>query len=171
MVESLEPGTHLSTQRLGYRHHGLYVGEGRVLHYRGLHGLGRRGPVEEVSLACFARGRGFSVVPPHDTARFEGHEAVERARSRLGEDRCRLLSNNCEHFVTWCLSGRPRSAQIEAWQARIDYVRVVLRQALGRLIKPSQHQPGEPSSICRPSAPSERMIVAAWQTSDNAIGG
>jgi hypothetical protein len=167
MVESLQPGTHLSTQRLGYRHHGLYAGEGRVLHYGGLHRFGRRGPVEEVSLARFARGRGFNVVPNHDTARFKGHEAVERARTRLGEDDYRLLSNNCEHFVTWCLSGEPRSAQIELWRARIDHVRVALRRAVGRLVQATQRQPEELASMGRASAQSEPTIVTGWKTSEN----
>src|SRR5262245_59687729 len=41
---------HLVTPRALYTHHGIYVGNGRVIHYAGLaHGL-RRGPVEEVSL-------------------------------------------------------------------------------------------------------------------------
>jgi len=36
-----------------------------------------------------------------------------RARSRLGENDYRLLTNNCEHFYNWCLSGVSRSAQVE----------------------------------------------------------
>jgi hypothetical protein len=50
-------GAHLVTPRRGYTHHGIYVGRGRVVQYGGLsHGL-RRGPVEEVALLQFARGR------------------------------------------------------------------------------------------------------------------
>jgi Lecithin retinol acyltransferase len=126
MNETLSPGTHLTTPRLGYRHHGLYAGQGRVLHYRGMHRwLLQRGPVEEVSLAQFARGRGFAVVAS-TAARFDGESAVERARSRLGENRWRLWSNNCEHFVTWCLDGTPRSAQVESWRARLQAARAAL---------------------------------------------
>jgi Lecithin retinol acyltransferase len=32
---------------------------------------------------------------------------------RLGESDYRLLTNNCEHFCNWCLSGVSRSAQVE----------------------------------------------------------
>jgi hypothetical protein len=42
---------------------------------------------------------------------------VERARSRLGEDRYRFLSNNCEHFCEWCIAGSSRSTQIEELKA------------------------------------------------------
>jgi Lecithin retinol acyltransferase len=141
MVETLSPGTHLTTPRVGYRHHGLYAGAGRVLHYRGLHRwLLWRGPVEEVSLAQFARGRGVEVVPTA-AARFDGHAAVARARSRLGEDRWRLWSNNCEHFVTWCLDGAPRSAQVDAWRARAQAARAALSTALMRPRRPRRPLP------------------------------
>jgi hypothetical protein len=126
MDHTLTPGTHLTTPRVGFRHHGLYAGDGKVLHYAGLHRYWWRRPVEEVTLEQFARNRGYAVVaepPPH----FAGHAAVERARSRLGEDCWRLWSNNCEHFVTWCLDGTPRSAQVDAWR------RVVRPQILNRL--------------------------------------
>jgi hypothetical protein len=130
MVETLTPGTHLTTPRVGFRHHGLYAGEGRVVHYGGLHRYWWRRPVEEVSLAQFARNRGFAVVTDR-AAPFAGTAAVERARSRLGEDRYRLWTNNCEHFVSWCLDGTPRSAQVEAWRERVRVVRATLRAARG----------------------------------------
>jgi hypothetical protein len=50
-------------------------------------------------------------------ARYDGAVAVDRARSRLGEDRWHPWSNNCEHLVTWRLDGVPRSAQWEACRA------------------------------------------------------
>src|ERR1700738_1290689 len=49
-------GSHVVTPRRGYQHHGIYVGDGKVVHYAGLaHGL-HRGPVEEISLARFTDG-------------------------------------------------------------------------------------------------------------------
>jgi hypothetical protein len=38
---------------------------------------------------------------------------VSRARSRLGENRYRLLTNNCEHFSEWSRFGTSRSPQVE----------------------------------------------------------
>ena len=62
-VLELEPnnepplGAHVVTPRRWYTHHAIYVGRGRVVQYGGLsHGL-RRGPVEEVGMEDFARGR------------------------------------------------------------------------------------------------------------------
>jgi Lecithin retinol acyltransferase len=102
---------HLVTTRTLYSHHGIYVGNGRVIHYAGLsHGL-RRGPVEDVSLEYFAHGHGIRVRD--DRPRFDRREVVARARSRLGESSYRILTNNCEHFCEWCLNGASRSRQVE----------------------------------------------------------
>lgn len=103
---------HLVTARRGYTHHGIYVGDGRVVHYAGLSRSWRSGPVEEVSLAEFACGREIRVRTC-DNPQFEPGEVVARARSRLGEDRYQILANNCEHFCEWCLRGRNRSSQVE----------------------------------------------------------
>ena len=105
-------GAHLATLRRGYQHHGVYVGQGRVVHYSGLSGFWQCGPVEEVSLSRFANGHPVRVVN-HLEPQYSPEEIVWRARSRLGESDYRLLTNNCEHFCNWCLSGNSRSAQVE----------------------------------------------------------
>ncbi|CAG9174776.1 hypothetical protein LMG23992_02783 [Cupriavidus laharis] len=105
-------GAHLMTGRHGYVHHGIYAGQGRVIHYAGFARALQAGPVEETSLEAFAAGRAV-IVRLEPCARFVGIETVARARSRLGENRYRLFSNNCEHFCSWCLSGESRSEQVE----------------------------------------------------------
>jgi hypothetical protein len=97
---------------MGYTHHGIYVGDGNVVHYGALMYDLIRKPVEEVSLAAFAEGRPVYVVT-HCEGSFDAAEIIRRARSRLGEKQYRLLSNNCEHFVEWCLHDRHRSFQVE----------------------------------------------------------
>ena len=98
LVGGQEPplGSHLVTPRRGYLHHGIYVGARKVVHYSGLvHGL-RRGPVEEVPVAHFACGQRV-WVRSETLSDFDVREVIRRARSRVGEDRYRLLTNNCEH--------------------------------------------------------------------------
>src|SRR5262245_51359735 len=75
---------HLVTPRGFYTHHGVYVGNGRVIHYAGFATGFGRGPVEDVSLGHFAHG-GDIRVRSATTPRFDRGEVVERARSRLGE--------------------------------------------------------------------------------------
>jgi hypothetical protein len=106
-------GAHLVTPWMGFAHHGIYVGDGKVVHYGALvYDIIRR-PVEEVTLASFAEGRPVFVVQ-HAATPFSGQAVIGRARSRLGEDRYRVLTNNCEHFVEWCLYGVSRSFQVTA---------------------------------------------------------
>ena len=109
-------GAHIVTPRLGYTHHGIHVGAGRVVHYSGLARGLRSGPVEEVSLERFASGHLLGVIAGAPQ-QFAADEVARRARSRLGENRYRLFTNNCEHFCEWCLQGQRRSYQIESWLA------------------------------------------------------
>jgi hypothetical protein len=112
-VEQEPPlGSHLTASRRGYCHHGVYVGKGRVVHYSGFSGgVCQCGPVEEVSLSRFAIGRPILIVE-HAKSLYTPHEIIRRARSRLGENDYRLLTNNCEHFCNWCLDGVSHSAQV-----------------------------------------------------------
>jgi hypothetical protein len=113
----LPMGCWLVAPRRGYTHHGIYVGDGQVVHYAGLARSWKRGPVEIVSLADFSFGRSLWMKPT-TTARYVGLQAAQRALSRLGENRYRIVTNNCEHFCAWCLDGESRSGQVDqclAW--------------------------------------------------------
>jgi hypothetical protein len=141
LVGDQEPplGSHLVTPRRGYLHHGIYVGARKVVHYPGrAHGL-RREPVEEVPFAHFARGQ-CVLVRSHEPSDFAVREIICRARSRVGEDRYRLLTNNCEHFCEWCLRGTARSFQVEAWRARprltlLAMLRLIIRRPMSSLLR------------------------------------
>jgi hypothetical protein len=110
--EEPQPGSHLISPRRGYVHHGIYVGDGKVVHYAGLARGRFRGRIEEVSLAQFAYGRSV-WTRSSDLPEFAPQEVIRRARSRVGENRYRILRNNCEHFCEWCLRGESRSYQVE----------------------------------------------------------
>jgi len=137
LVAEQEPplGTHIVTQRRGYTHHGIYVGDGKVVHYAGLARGLHRGPVEEVSLARFADGNpAWSVAGP--PAKFDRLEVIRRARSRVGETRYRLLTNSCEHFCEWCLRDEQRSYQVEALQASAGHALHATIRFIVQLLSP-----------------------------------
>ncbi len=121
MWEEPAAGAHLVSPRIGYVHHGIYLGNGKVIHCGAVSCFLPRGPVEEVSLREFCRGRAVAVrggVPP----KYDAREIVDRARSRLGENDYRIFSNNCEHFCEWCLRGEQRSYQVDRltrWMPRL----------------------------------------------------
>jgi hypothetical protein len=123
-------GAHLVAGREGYRHHGIYVGNGQVIHYAGFSRRQRRGPVERISIACFACG--FAVTIQCDASpHYDGEEVARRAGSRLGERNYRLLTNNCEHFCSWCLFGECRSAQVQAClKSPVRAVRILFKLML-----------------------------------------
>lgn len=58
---------------------------------------------EEINLFEFIRKQGYHLYSPEET--------VDRAKSRLGEEKYSLPFNNCEHFAIWCKTGVNESRQ------------------------------------------------------------
>jgi hypothetical protein len=134
-------GAHLVTPRFAYAHHGIYVGRGTVVHYAAFAKHWHRGPVEETSLTRFADGHPVWVRPARPNG-LQCAEIVRRARSRLGENRYRFFSNNCEHLSEWCVNGEHRSPQVERLLARVRSVSAVLGDFM-RLLKATPLRSGD----------------------------
>lgn len=105
-------GDHLVSVRCGYTHHGIYIGAGEVLHYSGF-GDSVSGPICRVSLEKFSGGMP-TVVTPHLFAVHDAEARIARGYTRLGEDSYNLVTNNCEHFVNWCIDGTTTSEQVRS---------------------------------------------------------
>ena len=89
-----------------FNHHGIDLGDGTVAHYlEGREIL--RSPISE-----FSQGEVLSVMDHADAS--PAGVTLRRAMSRLGEQNYNLLFNNCEHFATWCKTGRHRSEQVDS---------------------------------------------------------
>lgn len=112
MSNGIEIGAHLISSRIGYTHHGIYVGNGRVVHYSGLSDGLNDGAVEEVSLEEFTGENSYSVKE-HKNSKYDSYSIVQRARSRIGEDYYCVFSNNCEHFCEWCINDNHNSGQVD----------------------------------------------------------
>lgn len=97
-------GSHLVAQRIGYNHHGLYIGEQQVIH------LTSNNKVEIVSFAQFTQGQDYRVEKYQ--SHFTRAEIVHRAKSYLGDESYSLLFNNCEHFVNRCIHDVAYSEQV-----------------------------------------------------------
>ena len=108
----LRIGDHVVSARRLISHHGIYVGNGQVIHYDGLTSGLQAGPVKVSRLQDFLADHPYRTRE-HKTRRYSGEEAVDRARARLGEDLYHPIFNNCEHFVTWCITGKTRSMQVD----------------------------------------------------------
>ena len=113
---TIQQGTHLKVSRGIYTHHGIYVGNGNVVHYSGLaHGF-NKGKIELTSLKKFMGEANELKYVKYDTTiqTYAKDEICERALRRLNEDKYNILFNNCEHFACWCVTGRKESKQVQA---------------------------------------------------------
>ena len=104
-------GQHLYVSRGLYTHHGLGDGRGGVIHYSEPTDGPAKGRVRRTSLDHFARG-GDIKTRAYQSRRFSPDEAVKRAESCIGKDGYSLWGNNCEHFVSWCITGDHDSNQV-----------------------------------------------------------
>lgn len=116
-------GDHLEVPRVGYSHHGTYLGEDRVAEFGGDKTAKEAAAFREVDVAEF---------DPHQIARVVSHdeppllaqwmptslpreERVARARflvETAAPGRYNLFGHNCEHAATWCATGFPESHQV-----------------------------------------------------------
>lgn len=101
----LRPASHLISPRIGYEHHGLYVGNQQVIH------LTSQNRIELVSLNSFCDGNRYQIKPYQ--SQFSQDEIIARAYAQLGYSDYNLAFNNCEHFVNSCIHDTPRSQQVE----------------------------------------------------------
>ena len=107
-----------------FHHHGIDLGDGTVAHYL----EGRE--ILRSSIDEFRQEQPITVIE-HDPASAKG-VTLRRAMSRIGEQNYNLLFNNCEHFATWCKTGRHRSGQIESALERARHWSGMMPSALMR---------------------------------------
>jgi len=65
--------------------------------------------VLETSEKLFSRGQPIRTIPHQ--SKLDGTRLVVRARSKIGQ-RYGVLTRNCEHFVSWVVSGEAKSGQL-----------------------------------------------------------
>ena len=76
-----------------YQHHGIDCGDGSGIHYRKV----GTATVSRTSFEAFAQGN--PVYTLSQSVAFIPDVVLNRAESRLGEQRYNLFFNNCEHFA------------------------------------------------------------------------
>ncbi len=122
MATDLFPGTQLQVRRLiGYRHHGIYLGDGQVAQFGGRVADKSHANVEVVSLHVFASGGRVRRVKNQWMAGVSGDppptrdESVERAKWLVEHHppgAYNLFGRNCETIANWCSTGYTYSYQV-----------------------------------------------------------
>jgi hypothetical protein len=99
-------GDHLYVDYPGFSHHGIYCGDGTVIHFSKNNNF----KISRTSLAEFAQGKIINIIEHYKSE--QPSVVFNRAVSQLGKSGYSLFDNNCEHFATWCKTGRKESAQV-----------------------------------------------------------
>ena len=104
-----------------YMHHGIDIGDGTVVHARpdDFRSPLAGGRVERTSLADFAGG-GTVLVTTEPPAVYPPDDVVARAIEHVGREGYCPVVDNCEHFATWCATGKRTSRQVDIVLARIS---------------------------------------------------
>ena len=114
-------GAHLIVKHLGYTHHGIYAGRGRVIHYSGLAHFFKKKPIEITNLKQFSHGKTISIRH-YDQPKYKGRTVVRRMRSRIHENNYHLIINNCEHLCSWAITGVESSPQVLKMMNRLTTI-------------------------------------------------
>jgi hypothetical protein len=105
-------GDHIWVIRpLKYTHHGIDCGDGTVIHFTGEPGSKSDATVARTSMAEFAHD-GIVHLREYSAQKDDPDVVLVRAESKLGSKEYNLVTNNCEHFATWCCTGRTASHQV-----------------------------------------------------------
>ena len=123
--QDLGPGDHIYVRRNGllYSHHGIYAGDGNVIHYKGDDKEKQDPTVIMTRLEIFLSGgklrrRNYKKRLPYS-------ESLRIAREHLSEKGYSLSGNNCEHFATYCATGKKKSRQVRRAVGSIATVTLV----------------------------------------------
>ena len=112
------PGDIIYTSRGLYKHFGVYVGSGQVIHFAGPKGHEINASMADIiknSIPDFLKGGKLFIQPDRTRNPLPADEIIRRAESAVGK--CKgeynLVINNCEHFANWCRYGKPVSKQVD----------------------------------------------------------
>lgn len=115
-----EKGAHIRVSRGLYCHHGVYIGDGQVIHFTGRDEDSvldwSKPEVIETDMDYFLKDGVLEVKEYTDEELkdlYPVDHIVAYAKACLGDKGYNLVFNNCEHFANTCTLGRFRSKQVE----------------------------------------------------------
>lgn len=119
LLLDMQPGMVIGVKRIPYKHYGIYAGkfEGMhyIIHYADNKVNGGKGKIELILFHEFQNDDPCWIESYNGQIEYTDvvlEQSLARAVSRLNEQKYNLLTNNCEHFATWCVTGISQSPQI-----------------------------------------------------------
>jgi hypothetical protein len=111
-------GDHIMVKRWHglYYHHGIDKGDETVIHLAGEPLRHQNSRVCCATMPEFLQG-GEKIVVEYgdDIELLPVHETIKKAEECLDQGGYNLLYKNCEHFATYCKTGRPQSEQVRSY--------------------------------------------------------
>lgn len=137
--KDLKNGDHIFVRRKGllYSHHGIYAGDRTVIHFKGLEEEKRDPEVIVTDIDVFLdrgklRKRNYKKrLPPSETLRI--------AKEQLSNKGYSLAFNNCEHFASYCATGKKKSSQVRRAAGGIIGIVLAVTTTAIRKKKSRQH--------------------------------
>jgi hypothetical protein len=122
-----------------YRHFGVDVGDGTVIHFSGFKPSTAR--IVHTSIDEFLDSgklyKDLSVETDSNYKKFTRDEIIRRAKSYIGNDYggYDLVNNNCEHFAKWCALDKNTSNQVFFKNDDRDIVEKAIDRAFDPILK------------------------------------
>lgn len=110
--KDLNSGDHIFVRRNGllYSHHGIYAGAGTVIHFKGAEKEKKDPVVRKTDIENFLNGG--KLRRRYYKRRLPRAETLRIAGEHLTKSGYSLAFNNCEHFATYCATGKKKSVQV-----------------------------------------------------------
>lgn len=104
-----------------YKHFGVYIGLGQVIHFAAPYGdetNAKEADICQTTIKDFLKDNDLFIIREKENSEYKPlppEEIVARAKSKIGK--CKgtysLVSNNCEHFAYWCRYDKAVSKQVD----------------------------------------------------------
>ena len=108
--KDLNLGDHIYVKRLVYSHHGIWAEDGNVIHYTGEEKEKKDPLIRETDIEAFLKA---GKLRRRDyKKRLPLSETLSFAKKHLSDNRYSIAFNNCEHFATYCATGKRKSRQL-----------------------------------------------------------
>lgn len=117
-----------------YRHFGIDIGDGTVVHLASVRGDTSQMEVQRVAIDAFADGKAYSIEQVSDP--LDADQVIDRALGAVGNTHYHVALGNCEHFARLCKSGEHVSHQMDR------LLRGVIRVGLAGLASASARSVG-----------------------------
>ncbi|MCL1991989.1 MAG: lecithin retinol acyltransferase family protein [Spirochaetes bacterium] len=112
----MKKGDVIWTFRFPYFHCGIYENDNSVIHFAPIdNDLKSKATTSIIKtpLDKFANGFPVFVIEFPDGESSPPDEVIRCAYSSIGKTGYNLAVNNCDHFATWCKTGKQRSIQVD----------------------------------------------------------